>query len=207
MKHPYYETDDVKAMELAIRLHPKNGTVRSETDIIPTVPEAIQILRHARSSCGFNWITARAAAESSGPSMASPTPSQHERPPNYMTPEKQRIAIAEACGWKLVPAQTGQNPFTRPVWYGPNGGPARNDYMPPNYISDLNAMHEAEKVLWLTEKWPRYKKILRWVREREKGQFGYYDTNHATAAQRAEAFLRTLNLWDDFPVCPSGQHV
>lgn len=57
-------------------------------------------------------------------------------------------------------------------------------------------MGEAEnQKLWGTDKWSRYKKILRWVCERDKDPFGYYDRVHATAAQRAEAFLRTLNLW------------
>ena len=64
----------------------------------------------------------------------------------------------------------------------------------PDYLNDLNAMHEAEKVLF-AQGW--------------EWQVRYYNrlcamsgcTNSAiktltlTAAQRAEAFLKTLYLW------------
>ena len=62
----------------------------------------------------------------------------------------------------------------------------------PDYLNDLNAMHEAEKVLrptqvkrFLSELWP----IMAASKEAELGTF------HATAAQRAEAFLKILNIW------------
>ena len=51
----------------------------------------------------------------------------------------------------------------------------------PDYLNDLNAMHEAEKVL-NDHQWDDY--IC---------QLGH--AMGATAAQRAEAFLKTLNLW------------
>lgn len=72
----------------------------------------------------------------------------------------------------------------------------------PDYLDDLNAMHEAEKVL---------------IGDYEHGENGrdasarFYDELisvttcdgffhiHATAAQRAEAFLRTLGKWQDAP--------
>lgn len=43
-----------------------------------------------------------------------------------MTPEAQRIAIAEACGWQLLGG----------MWHHPIGG------FIPDYLNDLNAMHE-----------------------------------------------------------------
>ena len=64
----------------------------------------------------------------------------------------------------------------------------------PDYLNDLNAMHEAEKVL------PRQ---LSHIDYWQKG-YGRFQTllaeytitpYSATAAQRAEAFLKTLNLW------------
>ena len=61
-----------------------------------------------------------------------------------MTPEQQRIAIAEACGWTdcvFNPAR-GQHPmgcFTNEKFLGLS--------TLPDYLSDLNAMHEAEKFL------------------------------------------------------------
>ncbi len=52
----------------------------------------------------------------------------------------------------------------------------------PDYLNDLNAMHEAEKVLQ-GEQLTEY--VERWVEW------------NSTAAQRAEAFLRTLGPWKD----------
>jgi hypothetical protein len=64
-----------------------------------------------------------------------------------------------------------------------------------NYTHDLNAMHEAEMVLapknWdrFSEKWWNYCKYLR----RDDADKAI----HATARQRAEAFLRTLGKWEE----------
>ncbi len=60
--------------------------------------------------------------------------------------------------------------------------------MIPDYLNDLNAMHEAEGTL------------NRGSGYHETGGYGLYlvALDHdvsATAAQRAEAFLKTLNLW------------
>lgn len=62
-----------------------------------------------------------------------------------------------------------------------------NDTM-PNYYGDLNAMHEAEKVLSPSQR-VDYRLSLQFC----LGKEDYW----ATAAQRAEAFLRTLNLWKE----------
>ena len=51
----------------------------------------------------------------------------------------------------------------------------------PDYLNDLNAMHEAEKTLKVSEIIPY-------------GENVGHDMK-ATAAQRAEAFLKTLNLY------------
>lgn len=80
-----------------------------------------------------------------------------------MTPEQQRIAIAEVCGWEPV-----------------------SDDQLPNYLKDLNAMHEAEKTIKGTSSWRTYKYELSLMP---------IDEIHATAAQRAEAFLLTFGLW------------
>lgn len=93
-----------------------------------------------------------------------------------MTPENQRIAIAEACGyadiWEGVPGRF-------------NGCLNREWSSIPDYLNDLNAMHEAEKVLHGKHNGTD------WLRNI------YEPSIHpcATAAQHAEAFLRTLNLW------------
>ena len=62
----------------------------------------------------------------------------------------------------------------------------------PDYRSDLNAMHEVEKVLTEPQQ-QRYLELL----FNNFGKNGVWMVCHATAAQRAEAFLRTLNLWTD----------
>lgn len=57
-----------------------------------------------------------------------------------------------------------------------------------DYCADLNAMHEAEKVL--TELQCGFFRTH--LRERLENYIW-----HATARQRAEAFLRTLGKWED----------
>jgi hypothetical protein len=97
-----------------------------------------------------------------------------------MTDEQINQAIAEACGWKEITNCTcgGKKRGCPP------GGHASSHT--PNYCADLNAMHEAEKVLTV-EEWSDYVDYLptRWE-----------EAIHATARQRAEAFLRTLGKWE-----------
>ena len=66
----------------------------------------------------------------------------------------------------------------------------------PNYFSDLNAMHEAEKVLG-EKKIRSYAFILAQVLDTSPtvDLDDQFLNIHATAAQRAEAFGLTLNLW------------
>ena len=107
-----------------------------------------------------------------------------------MTNEQQRIAIAEACGWELRPYGDML------VWYNPKGHacPVERDHRNkclPNYLNDLNAMHEAEKTL--TDK------------AHEEFRLNLYEVLgddsrlivSSTAAQRAEAFLLTIGKWEE----------
>lgn len=101
-----------------------------------------------------------------------------------MTPEAQRIAIAEACGWTDVSREHPESSII--VGLKPNKGIR---WGIPDYLNDLNAMHEAEKTLSdLRHVWDRYCDLL---------GGSLYHCAHATAAQRAEAFLRTLSLWQE----------
>lgn len=108
-----------------------------------------------------------------------------------MNPEKQRIAIAEFCGWRLRPYGDML------VWYNPQGHACpierghRNDCI-PDYINDLNAIHKAEKLL-TDEQWLKYCKNLDQVvpYKRHAGNI------HANAAQRAEALLKTIGKWEE----------
>ena len=105
-----------------------------------------------------------------------------------MTPEQQQIAIQEYMGWsEEEPWLNGRRCFSykdSTFAYG------IEDI--PDYVNDLNAMHEAEKTLkhgddlWLIGGYSLYVQALPDGEEIS-----------ATAAQRAEAFLRTLNLWKE----------
>ena len=111
-----------------------------------------------------------------------------------MTPEQQRIAIAEACGWKR--GHTGATHWVSDP-YGIRMGWSSmrevTDNALPDYLNDLNAMHEAEKVLKSEQHFTYQIELARAISTIT------YPLNfallHATAPQRAEAFLRTLNLW------------
>jgi len=120
-----------------------------------------------------------------------------------MNKEKQRIAIAEACN---LP-----KPYS--MWYGRLANTlchsviakdGRKSGIPiPDYLNDLNAMHEAEKTL--TDE-----QIARWQRDLWLTcENDFYALEacappivlrrfiSATAAQRAEAFLRTIGKWEE----------
>jgi len=60
----------------------------------------------------------------------------------------------------------------------------------PNYLSNLNACHDMEKALSPSQ-WPKYVTFLRGITSDRAGEGLVF----ATAAQRCEAFLRTINLW------------
>ena len=63
----------------------------------------------------------------------------------------------------------------------------------PDYLNDLNAMHEAEKMLRKPMKGSDTDTIIGDRMHKYAELIGY--AFGATAAQRAEAFLRTLGLW------------
>jgi hypothetical protein len=103
-----------------------------------------------------------------------------------MNPEQQRIAIAETCGWELIE----NNPDHEPYWEDPQGNMIAVSFAMqriPDYCTDLNAMHEAEKVLESSQE-QSYFELLHDI----AGNLKFY---RSTASQRAEAFLRTLSLW------------
>ena len=65
-----------------------------------------------------------------------------------------------------------------------------------NYCNDLNAMHEAIMSLGIPQR-SDFCVTLNKVMGLEQNICGWQLLINATAAQRAEAFLRTLNLWTD----------
>lgn len=119
-----------------------------------------------------------------------------------MCPNAQRIAIAEACGWVQIEQEVDWLPnyitgvFTQ-------SHPTKEDHIKvwvsrrevPDFLNNLDDMHYAEKTL-----------CREGIIQQEYWQSGYGRyisilsemTIHpisATAAQRAEAFLRTKGLW------------
>ncbi len=126
-----------------------------------------------------------------------------------MKPEQQRIAIAEACGLLVCCKADPDNPEAwKTGHFSPSAAKQRRMRWPssaivkiiPDYLTDLNACHEAEKVLRL-EHVVRYEKTL-WLLvkcawEKASDKKTPIGTWHSTAAQRAEAFLRTIGKWED----------
>lgn len=106
-----------------------------------------------------------------------------------MSPESQRIAIAEACGWTFPDYKWGSK--GAPSLFGKDSSGKYGP--PPDYLTDLNAMHEAEKVLLgRGDAWGAYTDALMDVIVRRLGYQGAEMFSHATASQRAEAFRKTI---------------
>lgn len=100
-----------------------------------------------------------------------------------MTDEQMIIAIAEALGYTHVR-------IIKDIEGPPDIGIGHHPTKPhsvPDYLNDLNAMHEAEGIL-TNEQIEVYCSLL------QKPQWGIWWAISATARQRAEAFIKTLNL-------------
>ena len=100
-----------------------------------------------------------------------------------MTPEQQRIAIAEACGWtdtQIIDGKYGQTDV-------------------PDYLNDLNAMHKAEKVLTVAQRITYANQIGVVLSGESVGRAipNWWFIHEATAAHRAEAFLRAIGKWEE----------
>jgi hypothetical protein len=104
-----------------------------------------------------------------------------------MSPEAQRIAIAEACGWEYKEDLFGWPPI--PGYDKSICGSGMKRL--PDYLNDLNAMHEAWSTLDDAEKFTFRSKLTVVIMKHDDDI--WYEG--ATAAQRAEAFLRTLGKW------------
>lgn len=105
-----------------------------------------------------------------------------------MNDQEINIAIAEACGWTV-----------RRVGSGLIGKP-KSEQGPldelPDWANDLNALHEAEKML-PDEVRMNYRFQLQRVVSRTYEENSWLIS--ATARQRAEAFLRTIGKWKESP--------
>jgi hypothetical protein len=123
-----------------------------------------------------------------------------------MTPEKQRIAIAKACGWRGISEQflVGYNP-SRPVPYEQRilGNIEEIPLDPlPDYLNDLNAMREA--VMTLNSSLNDSNGLA--ATFCELLEIGHEDDCDCwieylvpSAKQLAKAFLCALELWENKP--------
>lgn len=108
-----------------------------------------------------------------------------------MNINKQNIAIAELCGWSDIKC----GPFFQCYGTAPLDSLMDDRQVGmnvPYYTSDLNAMHDAEKVYSDDDEWTE-KYWMALYQASEKTRWPY----DATAAQRAEAFLRVHRKWED----------
>ena len=111
-----------------------------------------------------------------------------------MSPLTQRIAIANLRGyvipfsWHLEWADDGEGGYEKTIL---RDGNLRRV---PDYLNDLNAMHEAEGFVCAQD-----------IKDMHVGRYqstlievcGVPYPFHAKAAQRAEAFLRTVGRWEE----------
>ena len=100
--------------------------------------------------------------------------------------KEKRIKVAELCGWVLEKTEDGAERLLKP-----NGTPivwSQFNSVVPDYLNDLNAMHEAEKLIPIG-KTTIYENFLLDIETR---QIGAWDITHATAAEKAKAFVLTM---------------
>lgn len=117
-----------------------------------------------------------------------------------MTTEQINIKIAEACGWRFITKDS----FNQELCGIPPDEEAkdRNLMDLPNYHSDLNACHDMERTLTDAQAQLHFDNLRQVTGSTLETLGVIYGNCHflmynATAPQRCEAFLRTLNLWEE----------
>lgn len=113
-----------------------------------------------------------------------------------MSPEAQRIAIAEACGWEFVPSHDVRGAAVPEYWLDPEGERHYQDNPLPDYINDLNAIADARKIL--TDDQKSLFVILLLDGGTKRGEtLGCWHCLDAGASRQSEAFLRTIGKWKE----------
>jgi len=111
-----------------------------------------------------------------------------------MSPERQRVVIAEMCGWSI-------HPKDRFLVIPPNSPHSVQSISTiPDYLRDLNSMADAERCLFGgSDLWQKF--VFALLDSCNGSGMSALDglccLVQSTAAQRAEAFLRTLNKWEE----------
>lgn len=102
-----------------------------------------------------------------------------------MSPKSQRIALARLDGyWRAVSGN----------WRHPRLNYECTVSGLPDYLNDLNAIHEVEIVRITSRHRRAHRQWLERITDRDKVGT---DPVTATAKQRSEAVLRTLDLWKE----------
>lgn len=112
-----------------------------------------------------------------------------------MSPERQRIVIAEACGWRIIhdsrrseDGRAHQIPPGKTIeWFIQNGEPFIEL---PDFLNDLNAMAEAERTL-TDEQYEIFALRLGPLTSNRRREY-----ISASAGARAEAFIHGIGKWE-----------
>lgn len=109
-----------------------------------------------------------------------------------MKTEKQRIAIAEACGWVKCHEcdDSGGCAFW---WKHDEGRTGRATHFLPDYLNDLNAIHGA----FALQPRPVQEQIVEILVAAKPSSSPEMAVAYSTSEEWAEALLRTLGLWKD----------
>lgn len=133
-----------------------------------------------------------------------------------MTSEAQRVAIAEACGWKELihgrgiwhHAVTGKNAIPKDGAIHKKRTEMKmpsEHFLLPDYPNDLNSCHAAYLTLTFEQRLEFTKQLI-YIQNRTRNERATSDNITgqaitellgATAAQWAEALVRTFGLWKD----------
>ena len=111
-----------------------------------------------------------------------------------MNAEAQQIAIAEKLGFFVTRVERDADEKIKLVWAETPDTWRGKDVRPwlPDFLNDLNACHEFE--IWLLKNHPDLRAVYRRILIECVGSDGLYWM--ATAAQRCEAFLKTIGKWE-----------
>lgn len=118
-----------------------------------------------------------------------------------MTPEAQRIALAEACGWTEIrlyyPAYNSVEKDEPPI--GMLNG---EESELPDYLGSLDAIAGAEKALLTTIQLEsnyiiQLQSVCMADEPRNTFREAFRSAYRATAPQRCEALLRTIGKWEE----------
>ena len=123
-----------------------------------------------------------------------------------MNPQEINRRIAIACGWTTY-IKGGIEWWVTPPPESYHA-PVRHCMVVPNFYEDLNAVHRAEFAfasMGCLKEWEWFGKYYGCLCDvcgiknpmRLNGELDYKRLLHATAAQRAEAFLRTIGQWEE----------